>query len=96
MKDYALFLYDRYDRKRVQEVGPDRACAEWLLRCSGSVRFKNRNSIVSDYNAIASGTPEQCKIEEIRAIKACIISEGFEHLGDLLMYFFIQTYLFIF
>lgn len=72
----------RYDRKRVQEIGPDRACAEWLLRCGGSVLFKNRQSITSDYNAIPSGAPGQHKIEEIRAIKACITSDGFAYLGE--------------
>ncbi|CAF2637602.1 unnamed protein product [Rotaria sp. Silwood2] len=78
------FVWNKYDRKRVQEIGPDRACAEWLLRCSGSVRFKNWNSITSDYNAIPSGgAPEQCKIEEIRAIKACITSDGFAYLDGL-------------
>ncbi|CAF1405489.1 unnamed protein product [Rotaria sordida] len=77
------YVWNRYDRKRVQEIGPDRACAEWLLRCSGSVRFKNWTSITSDYNAIPSGGPGQCKLEEIRAIKACITSDGFAYLDGL-------------
>jgi H+-transporting ATP synthase F0 complex subunit s len=81
-----LFIIDRYDRKRVQEIGPDRACAEWLLRCSGSVRFKNWNSVTADYNAIPSGAPGQCKIEEIRAVKACITSDGFAYLGYLIRF----------
>ena len=25
-------VFNKYDDKRVAEVGPDRACAEWLLR----------------------------------------------------------------
>ena len=25
-------VFNKYDGQRVAEVGPDRACAEWLLR----------------------------------------------------------------
>lgn len=76
-------VWNKYDRKRVEEMGPDRACAEWLLRCGGSVRYKNWGSLTVDYNAIPSGTPDQFKIEEIRAIKACITSQGFAYLNGL-------------
>ncbi len=70
----------------MQEIGPDRACAEWLLRCGGSVRFKNWNSITTDYNAIPSGGPGQHKIEEIRAIKAGITFDGFAYLGYFIIF----------
>lgn len=80
---FQLVFIWRYDRKRVEEMGPDRACAEWLLRCGGSVRYKNWGSLTVDYNAIPSGTPDQFKIEEIRAIKACITSQGFAYLNGL-------------
>lgn len=67
----------------MQEIGPDRACAEWLLRCGGAVRYKDWGSITSDYNAIPSGAAGQFKVEEIRAVKACITSDGFAYLGAL-------------
>ncbi|CAF1268417.1 unnamed protein product [Rotaria sordida] len=76
-------VWNKYDRKRVQEIGPDRACAEWLLRCGGSVRFKNWGTFISNNNALPTGAPGQFKIEEIRAIKACITSEGFAYLDGL-------------
>ncbi|UJR31520.1 hypothetical protein I4U23_019009 [Adineta vaga] len=76
-------VWNRYDQKRVQEIGPDRACAEWLLRCSGSVRFKNCHSITADYNSIPTGASSQQKLEEIRAVKACITSDGFAYLKGL-------------
>ena len=28
-------VFNKYDGQRVAEVGPDRACAEWLLRGAG-------------------------------------------------------------
>ncbi|CAF3334062.1 unnamed protein product [Rotaria socialis] len=73
----------RYDRKRVQEIGPDRACAEWLVRCGGSVRFKNWGTFSSHFNTIPAGASNQFKIEEIRAINASITSEGFAYLDGL-------------
>lgn len=36
-----------------------------------------------DYNAIPGGTPDQFKIEEIRAVKACITTQGFAYLNGL-------------
>lgn len=75
-------ICNRYDQKRVQEIGVDRACAEWLLRCGGAVRFKNRQAITTDYNAIPSGGPGQQKVEEIRAVKACITTDGFAYLSN--------------
>jgi len=62
-----------------------------LLRCGGSVRFKNWNSITTDYNAIPTGASGQYKLEEIRAIKACITSDGLAYLG----YFIILSILLI-
>lgn len=52
-----------------------------MLRCGGSVRFKNWQSLTTDYNAIPSSTSGQNKIEEIRAVKACITFDGFAYLG---------------
>ncbi len=42
------------------------------------------------------GTPGQFRIEEIRAIKACITSEGFAYLGDLIISFMFQINICIF
>ena len=81
-------IRNKYDRKRVEELGPDRACAEWLLRCGGSIRFKNWGSFITNYKSIPKGSPGQFKIEEIRAIKASITSEGFAYLG----FYFMDLY----
>ena len=76
-------LWLRYDRERVQELGPDRACAEWLIRCGGSIRFKDWGSLISDQKNLPKSTPGQFQIEEIRAVKSSISSEGFAYLGSL-------------
>ena len=80
----------RYDRKRVEEIGPDRACAEWLLRCGGAVRFKNFGSLTSNYNAIPNGSIGHFQVEEIRAVKACITSDGFAHLSRYFVWVFLN------
>ncbi|ETN74547.1 hypothetical protein NECAME_12927 [Necator americanus] len=30
--------FNYYDVQRVKEVGPDRAAAEWVVRCGGAVK----------------------------------------------------------
>lgn len=62
-------------------MGPDRACAEWVIRCGGTVRFQNWGSFISNSKTMPSGAMGQFKIEEIRAIAASITSEGFAYLG---------------
>jgi len=42
------------------------------------------------------GTPGQFRIEEIRAVKACITSEGFAYLGYLIILFIFQMNICIF
>lgn len=70
-----------YDDKRVAEVGPNRACTEWLLRCGAHVKYKNWGMFLNDYNKIPPGSPESFEIEEIFAENSCIMGKGFEHLS---------------
>ena len=83
-----VFLYcllklkkNRFDQKRVEEAGPNRACAEWLLKCGAEVKFKNWGSYTTDYNKIPTGGFEAFQIEEIKAVDACIMTAGFEYLS---------------
>ncbi|CAG0880265.1 unnamed protein product [Darwinula stevensoni] len=44
-------IFNMVDESRIKEVGADRACAEWLLRCGAYVRWKEYpEKWVSDYN----------------------------------------------
>lgn len=56
-----------YDEKRVEEVGPNRAAAEWLLKCGAEVKFARWGNYVSDFNKMPPGGFEAFKIEAIRA-----------------------------
>lgn len=76
-------MNSRFDEKRVEEVGPNRACAEWLLKCGGQVKLKNWGDYLIDYNKMPPGGYEQYIIEEIRAENACIMARGFEYFSKL-------------
>jgi len=77
--NYFIFNEKSYDLKRVEEVGPNRACTEWLLKCGAHVKFVNWGSYCNDYNKIPPGGFEAYKIEEIRAENSCIMARGFEY-----------------
>lgn len=65
------------DKKRIEEVGAEMAAAEWIMRCGGSVKWKNHAKWIKDYNQLAMGTGAGTKIEEIDATEASIMGEGF-------------------
>ena len=75
-------FFERFDSKRVEEVGPNRACAEWLLKCGAQVKFKNWGNYTNDYNNLPPGGFEAYLIEEIKAEDACIMAPGFEYLSN--------------
>lgn len=73
-----LFDTFRPDMDRIKEFGPDRACAEWLLRCGAHVRWVDSAQYVTDYNKLVqmSGRP---LIAEVMADEAAVMAVGFEH-----------------
>lgn len=73
---------NRVDPSRIEAVGPDRAAAEWLLRCGASVKWKDHSSYLTDYNSIHS-SPGLKLIQEIDATDSSISSVGFPHLKGL-------------
>lgn len=76
--EYVNIAFNRVDADRLKEVGPDRLCAEWILKNDGTVRFTdNPSRKLVDYNTIP-GSP--IKVKEIDATGACIMKIGFEHL----------------
>ncbi|KAK7027366.1 ATP synthase, H transporting, mitochondrial Fo complex, subunit s (factor B) [Halocaridina rubra] len=67
------------DESRIKEVGPDRACAEWLLRCGALVKWQDRESWTTDYNSLPASGGRSLKIEEIDATDAAVMHIGFPH-----------------
>lgn len=87
---YFLLLYYekkfdcRPDGNRIKEVGPDRACAEWLLRCGAFVRWKDSEKFHKDYNTLPNVNLDKFKIEEVNADEAAVMDIGFPHFGKCL------------
>lgn len=72
----------RVDYDRIKAVGPDRAAAEWLLRCGAKVRFEGFERYHHDYNGLPTGPLGRYKIQAIDATESCIMHRGFDHLGQ--------------
>ncbi|XP_015591035.1 ATP synthase subunit s, mitochondrial isoform X2 [Cephus cinctus] len=73
-------MFNRVDEDRVKELGPDRVCAEWLLRNGASVKWKGVKDYIKDYNLLP-GTEEKehYYIEAADATDSAISDIGFPH-----------------
>lgn len=76
---YVRNFVRRLDSDRIKEIGPDRACAEWLLRNGASVRWKGFVEQQTDYNTLPT-SGSYC-IEAVDANNAGICDVGFPHFG---------------
>ncbi|VDP03307.1 unnamed protein product [Heligmosomoides polygyrus] len=85
--------FNYYDVSRVKEVGPDRAAAEWIVRCGGSEElcfgFDKIEDTFDDYNALIKRTAEldprvpndNVKVTHILAVDASVTGYGCRHFG---------------
>ncbi|PSN31948.1 ATP synthase subunit s [Blattella germanica] len=71
---YSICFF-RVDEDRIAAVGPDRACAEWLMRNGAFVKWKGAPEFLTDYNSLP---PEGMKyfIQEIDATESSIMHYG--------------------
>ncbi|XP_074517645.1 ATP synthase subunit s, mitochondrial [Sebastes fasciatus] len=76
-------VFNKVDYERIKAVGPDRAAAEWLLRCGAKVRFQGFDRFQHDYNGLPTGPLGRYKIQAIDATESCIMQNGFDHLDGL-------------
>ncbi|KAM8833822.1 ATP synthase subunit s, mitochondrial isoform 2-T2 [Synchiropus picturatus] len=76
-------VFNKVDYERIKAVGPDRAAAEWLLRCGAKVRFQGFERFHHDYNGLPTGPLGKFKIQAIDASESCIMFKGFDHLDGL-------------
>lgn len=76
-------VFNKVDYERIKAVGPDRAAAEWLLRCGAKVRFQGFDRFQHDYNGLPTGPLGRYKIQAIDATESCIMQKGFDHLDGL-------------
>lgn len=71
----------RVDEDRIKEVGPDLACAEWLLKNGAFVRWKGVPELLTDYNVLSSQGHTR-RIEAVDANNAGISHVGFPYFGQ--------------
>ncbi|CAH1407203.1 unnamed protein product [Nezara viridula] len=74
-------IFNRVSASRIALVGPDRACAEWLMRNGAFVRWKDQPGFVTHYNFLPLDPAEKHPyyIEEVSAVEASISYHGFDH-----------------
>lgn len=79
-------MFNKPDADRIKEFGPDRACAEWVLRNGGKVVWSDGQTL-ADYNAL---TPENVHSKKqliaIDGTDSSISHYGFSHLSTTLMH----------
>lgn len=63
----------------MQEFGPDRVCAEWLLRNGASVQWTSSASYIKDYNSLPQEGSKNF-IQKVDATGSSISHYGFLHL----------------
>ncbi|XP_033104944.1 ATP synthase subunit s, mitochondrial-like [Anneissia japonica] len=76
-------IFNKFDQNRVDEVGPDRAAAEWLLRCGAAVKFNGYEKWNDDYNTLPMGAKDRYRIEAVDATDSSIMHLGFEYFRGL-------------
>ncbi|XP_066261503.1 ATP synthase subunit s, mitochondrial [Euwallacea similis] len=67
------------DDNRVRLLGPDRTCAEWILRNGGKVKWVHDEEYVADYNNLPK-EEVPVRLQEIDATGSSVMTNGFEHL----------------
>ncbi|KAK3923029.1 ATP synthase subunit s, mitochondrial, partial [Frankliniella fusca] len=74
-------VFNKVSKERIEEVGPDRACAEWLLRNGASVQWVGKSEFVTDYNALPLRGAEKGRylIKAVNATDSSIMAIGFPH-----------------
>lgn len=78
----SCFLCRSVDHKRIEEVGPDRACAEWLLKNGAAVKWKEDGAYLADYNALPDLEQPRKHIQAVDATNSAISHIGFPHFSE--------------
>ncbi|XP_053214632.1 ATP synthase subunit s, mitochondrial-like [Panonychus citri] len=66
-------------QERLEEAGPEQACAEWLIRNGCEIKWTSRDKLQTDYNDMPD-MDESTWIQGIKADNSSIMDIGFEHL----------------
>ena len=64
-------------------MGPDRACAEWLLKNGAAVKWHKSDKFLKDYNSMPVSGIRSLKIQAVDATNSSIMHIGFPYFNDL-------------
>ncbi|XP_014213460.1 ATP synthase subunit s, mitochondrial [Copidosoma floridanum] len=77
---WLIIMFNGVNKKRVDEVGPDRACAEWLLKNGASIKWLGCADYLRDYNSLPKEDVNvKLCIEAVDATDSAIHHIGFQH-----------------
>uniref|UniRef100_A0A1B6GLH0 Uncharacterized protein n=1 Tax=Cuerna arida TaxID=1464854 RepID=A0A1B6GLH0_9HEMI len=77
---YSQTIVERVSKSRIDQVGPDRACAEWLMRNGAMVRWKGQNQFVNHYDKLPKDDDTgKYRLQEVDATESSISHHGFPH-----------------
>lgn len=76
--EWINIMFNKVDEERLKLHGPDRTCAEWLLRNGASVKWQGSDVFLTNYNRLP---PEGTKlfIKEVDGTESSIKHYGFPH-----------------
>ncbi|KAJ8723343.1 hypothetical protein PYW08_003255 [Mythimna loreyi] len=77
--EYVNMSFNRPDVDRIKQFGPDRTCAEWVLRNGGRVVWDGGRKL-ADYNMLPPEKQAVPKLIEIDGTDSSISHYGFPHL----------------
>ncbi|KAL1236306.1 ATP synthase subunit s [Trichinella pseudospiralis] len=70
--------YNRYNKNRVKQLGCQRCCAEWLIRCAAIFRVSGSSEFVSSKRQLLQ-LSEPFEIEEVDGSDSCISTPGLDY-----------------
>jgi len=76
---YVAIAFNQVDADRLAKVGPNRLCAEWIIKNGGGVRLTdNPSKLWKDYNHLPSDSTK-IQLKVIDASNASVMKIGLEH-----------------
>ncbi|KAH8297400.1 hypothetical protein KR044_011363, partial [Drosophila immigrans] len=76
---YVAIAFNRVDADRLAKVGPNRLCAEWMIKNGGGVRLvDNPSRLWKDYNQLPAETTK-FQIKVVDASNSSVMKIGLEH-----------------
>lgn len=79
---FIYYAFNRVDTDRRSEFGPDRTCAEWILRNGGAIsQCDQPRKLITNYNCLPQALPSRrFRVHTIVADNLGLLAMGFEHL----------------